>query len=67
VRFGAAGHSPSVFYHHDSNEEGILGSGHHPGPGSHPGGLRFGSWEHWSSGYQYERDPDGNYTGRWSS
>ena len=29
--------------------------------------LKFGSWEKWPSGYWYERDPDGNYTGNWGS
>jgi hypothetical protein len=67
VRFGSSGHSDTAFYHHDPNEGGLPGVVHPPGHGSHPGGLRFGSWEKWQSGYQYERDPDGHYTGRWSS
>ncbi|HZW29355.1 MAG TPA: hypothetical protein VFF52_01525 [Isosphaeraceae bacterium] len=67
LRFGSSSHPDTAFYHHDPNEGGLPGIGHPPGHGSHPSGPRFGEWVKWPSGYQYERDPDGHYTGRWSS
>ncbi len=66
-RFGSSGHPDTAFYHHDPNEGGLSRVGHLPGHGSHPGEPRFGEWVKWPSRTQYERDPDGHYTGRWSS
>jgi hypothetical protein len=62
-----AGHLPGVapaFGHHDG---GCLDPVMHPstGPAAKAGAVPFGSWEYSPSGYQYERDPDGVYTGRY--
>lgn len=38
-----------------------------PDHGHDIGEVAFGGWERSSSGYYYERDPHGFYTGRWSN
>ena len=59
----ADAHSPAGAHHNDyssvATEQPLNLLGTDP--------VQFSGWEKGSSGYWYEYDPDGNYTGNWSA